>query len=300
MTADLDSVVARAHEGKPLTPDDLAAVVESDDLIGLGALADARRRQRHADRVTFVRVCELPWDALVQASQPPVVPTGAGEVRVRGSAVDVAGAVAAVRMAARAAGGRPVTGFELGELARLGEDEAALAHLLTELRAAGLTAIAEARVDASDLARWLSVCADAGCPVTRLTVGSVPSDDGLGLIRRVAELETAGAGVRAFAPLPQESSGAPTTGYGDVRQVALARLLVDNIESIQVDWARYGPKLAQVALTFGADDLDAVSAVDSTDQGWRRAPLEEIRRNIRAAGLRPVERDGRFEPRPAE
>ena len=80
-----------------------------------------------------------------------------------------------------------------------------------------------------------------------------------------------------------------------MRQVALARLLVDNIDSIQVDWSVYGPKLAQVALAFGADDVDAVSPIDSIELGWRRAPLEEIVRNISAAGLAPVQRNGRFE-----
>ena len=65
--------------------------------------------------------------------------------------------------------------------------------------------------------------------------------------------------------------------------------------SIQVDWTLYGPKLAQVALTVGADDVDGVSPVDDMSEGRRRAPLEEIRRNIRAAGLEPVERNGRFE-----
>jgi aminodeoxyfutalosine synthase len=88
---------------------------------------------------------------------------------------------------------------------------------------------------------------------------------------------------------------APTTGYEDIKRVALARLIVDNVPSIQVDWAAYGPKLAQVALTVGADDIDAVSADDDTSAGRRRAPLEEIRRNIRAAGQEPVERNGRFD-----
>ena len=64
--------------------------------------------------------------------------------------------------------------------------------------------------------------------------------------------------------------------------VALARLLVD-VPHVQVDWSLYGPKLAQVALTFGADDVDGVSAVDDMSLGRRRAPLEEIRRNIVAA-----------------
>jgi len=71
--------------------------------------------------------------------------------------------------------------------------------------------------------------------------------------------------------------------------------VVDNVPSIQVDWSLYGPKLAQVALTVGANDVDAVSAEDETSEGRRRAPLEEIRRNIRAAAQEPVERNGRFE-----
>ena len=87
----------------------------------------------------------------------------------------------------------------------------------------------------------------------------------------------------------------PTTGYDDVKRVALARLVVDNVPSIQVDWALYGPKLAQVALTVGADDVDGVSPEEETAEGRRRAPLEEIRRNIRAAGQEPVERNGRFD-----
>ena len=91
------------------------------------------------------------------------------------------------------------------------------------------------------------------------------------------------------------SISSPTTGYDDVKQVALSRLVADNITSIQVDWQLYGPKLAQFALTIGADDVDAVAAVDAGTLGTRRSPIEEIRGNIRAAGLEPVERNGRFE-----
>ena len=112
----------------------------------------------------------------------------------------------------------------------------------------------------------------------------------------MAGCQAAAGVVRAFAPLPRVSTGSwPSTGYDDVKQVALARLLVDNIDSIQVDWALYGPKLAQVALTFGADDVDAVSATDTPERGSRRAALAEIRRNIEAAAFIPLERNGRFE-----
>ena len=54
------------------------------------------------------------------------------------------------------------------------------------------------------------------------------------------------------------------------------------------------PKLAQVGLIVGADDIDGVVASEPGTLGPRRTALEEIRGNIRAAGLEPVERDGQF------
>jgi aminodeoxyfutalosine synthase len=114
--------------------------------------------------------------------------------------------------------------------------------------------------------------------------------------KQIAELQRQVAVIRSFAPLPRSVNAAvPTTGYDDVKRVALARLIVENIRSIQVDWSVYGPKLAQVALTVGADDVDGVAAGDDVGEGRRRSSLEEIRRNIRAAGQVPVERNARFE-----
>ena len=132
--------------------------------------------------------------------------------------------------------------------------------------------------------------------LARLTVHQSASPDPLPLLKAVAALQRSVAVVRAFAPLPRRvNPAAPTTGYDDVKHVALARIVVDNVASIQVDWALYGPKLAQVALTVGADDVDAVSPENETSEGRRRAPLEEIRRNIVAAGQEPIERNGRFD-----
>ena len=92
-----------------------------------------------------------------------------------------------------------------------------------------------------------------------------------------------------MAPLPREQSIAvPTTGYDDVRAVALARLALPSVKNIQVDWAQYGPKLAQVALTFGANDLDRVSTIDDDSLGRRRTSVEDVRRNIAAAGFTPL------------
>jgi aminodeoxyfutalosine synthase len=129
-----------------------------------------------------------------------------------------------------------------------------------------------------------------------LTVNGAPDGERGELAARARALQASIGGLRSFAPLPRVVSVAsPTTGYDDVKQVALARLMVDNIDSIQVDWQLYGPKLAQFALTVGADDVDSVSAVDPGTLGTRRSPLEEIRGNIRSAGLEPAERTARFE-----
>jgi aminodeoxyfutalosine synthase len=132
--------------------------------------------------------------------------------------------------------------------------------------------------------------------VPRLTVLEWGAEPREALLMRAVEIQRASGGVRAFAPLPRLSSVAqPSTGYDDVKAIAVARLMTDNIESIQVDWALYGPKLAQFALTVGADDVDSVSPLEG-DLGRRRSPLEEIRGNIKAAGLEPIERDGLFAP----
>jgi aminodeoxyfutalosine synthase len=172
-----------------------------------------------------------------------------------------------------------------------------LRALLEELQAAGLDLVADAAFDQlQDSRRSIEEVNISGLALARLTVHQLPSPDMPSLFSRVAELQRRVAVIRAFAPLPRTFNPAvPTTGYDDVKRVALARLIVHNIASIQVDWSLYGPKLAQVALTVGADDVDAVSPEGETGEGTRRAPLEEIRRNIRAAGQEPVERNGRFE-----
>jgi len=282
------------------TPDglgtDVDQLVESRDLIGLGVAADERRRQRHGDQVTFVRVQEVPGLlAMADATSVQVLP-GAGELRIVGVPETLQEAVAMTERLVAVSGSIPVTGFVLDGLATLcGHDVDALQRLLGDLRGAGLAMVAALHADTTRAGEWLDASHAAGVDIARLTVKRSGADGGVDLFRQIAAWGGSAAHVHAFAPLARVVEERATTGYDDVRRVALARLLVDNIESIQVDWSQHGPKLAQVALTCGADDVDAVSALDSLDQGPRRAPLEEINRNIRAAALVPVQRNGCFE-----
>jgi aminodeoxyfutalosine synthase len=256
--------------------------------------ADAVRREKHGNKTTFVRV------AIVDAAPgaPLTWPTGAGEIRIVGVPATRAAAVARVREVAAATGGLPFSGFALSDLEVLAaQEKVTLREVLEELRAAGLELVAEAPFDKlQDPRRSIEEVNIAGLALARLTIHKLPSADAPAWLKQIGDLQRDVAVIRAFAPLPRQVNPAvPTTGYDDVKRVALARLIVTNIPSIQVDWQLYGPKLAQVALTVGADDVDAVSAEDDDSHGHRRAPLEEIRRNIRAASQEPVERNGRFD-----
>lgn len=279
-----------------VTDAELAAFASTHDIIQLGMAADDIRRQRHDLRTTFVRVAEVPLAGDVASALPPA----AGEIRISGVPTTRAAAMARVKQVAASAGSVPVSGFSLADLEELaGRESIPLRALLEELHSAGLELVAEAPFDQlRNPRRAIEEVNISGLALARLTIHRLPSADVMTLYKAVAALQREVAVVRAFAPLPQSVNPAvPTTGYDDVKRVALARIVVDNVPSIQVDWSRYGPKLAQVALTVGADDVDGVSAVDDMSEGRRRAPLEEIRRNITAAGQQPVERNGRFDPR---
>ncbi len=87
-----------------------------------------------------------------------------------------------------------------------------------------------------------------------------------------------------------------TTGMLDVRQIAVGRLLLDNFAHIKAYWQMMTPQIAQIALRFGADDVDGTvieekiyhDAGATTPQGMRRADLIRL---ITEAGREPFERD---------
>jgi aminodeoxyfutalosine synthase len=124
---------------------------------------------------------------------------------------------------------------------------------------------------------------------------------------KLRELQDETHGFVAFIPLafhPDNTalSHIPkTTGYLDLRNIAVSRLLLDNFEHIKAYWIMLTPSIAQIALRFGANDLDGTvveekiyhDAGATTPQGMRR---EELERLIRAAGRVPIERDTLYHP----
>ncbi|RJP95187.1 MAG: aminofutalosine synthase MqnE [Desulfobacteraceae bacterium] len=109
-------------------------------------------------------------------------------------------------------------------------------------------------------------------------------------------------GFSAFIPLAFHSRNTrlshlpSTTAHDDLKAVAIARLMLDNFDHIKAYWVMIGEKLAQIALNFGADDLDGTiieekithMAGATSSKGLTR---ENIQNMIRSGGFDPVERD---------
>jgi aminodeoxyfutalosine synthase len=293
----LPDLEAKITAGGVFTRADADRVMACPDLISVGLLGEAARKRLHGDRVTYGRVCEAGPGPLPEACGP------AGEIRLMGVPASIDDARERVRLARRAADGVPLTGFSLADLLGLvAGDHLALVELARTLRADGLEAVAEVPLDrlgpVEDAAEVVRAVVHGGLGAWRATIDRATPAGRVDVIERAAGVQRETGAFKSFAPLPRiDSPESPSTGYDDVRTIAVARLLCQGIPSIQVDWRLYGPKLAQVALAYGADDLDAVPATDAPDLGPRRAPAADLERQIQAAFAVPAERNGRFEPR---
>ena len=285
-----DALMERVSAGERLSAGDIRDLAATPDILSIGMLADVLRRRLHSTRTTFLRIVECALDA--PAIDPAHVK--AQEIRINGSPAQLADAIRAVEVI-KSKGDRTVCAFTWSDIERMSSG-GSIAAVLKQLRGAGLDSLSVLPIDGqADPAVMVNELASAGFTQLRLTVDKAPADARADLLLRAAELQDRVGCIQVISPLPMTlSTFRPTTGYDDVKMVAIARLAAPNIPTVQVDWRRYGPKLAQVALTFGADDIDGVSSSDEAPEGRRRAPLEEITRNIEAAGFQPVERTGRF------
>lgn len=119
---------------------------------------------------------------------------------------------------------------------------------------------------------------------------------------RLRELQDETGGFQTFIPLAFHNENNALeklpgpTGVDDLRLFAVARLMLDNIPHVKAYWAMLGVKAAQIALWWGADDLDGTVEEEKIyKMAGSRTPdaltRSELVRLIRAAGRIPVERD---------
>jgi aminodeoxyfutalosine synthase len=138
--------------------------------------------------------------------------------------------------------------------------------------------------------------------------GHIESDeDRVDHLLKLREVQDETGGFQTFIALAFHPENTPldhlpvTTGLTDIRQVAVSRLLLDNFPHIKAYWQMLTPKIAQIALRFGADDIDGTvveekiyhDAGATTPQGMTR---KELSRLITEAGRIPVERDTLYRP----
>jgi aminodeoxyfutalosine synthase len=124
---------------------------------------------------------------------------------------------------------------------------------------------------------------------------------------RLREVQDSTHGFVTFIPLAFHPANtalghlATTTGYDDLKQIAVSRLMLDNIPHIKAYWIMMTPAIAQIAQRFGANDIDGTvveekiyhDAGATTAQHLRRQDLLSL---IRAAGREPIERDTAYRP----
>ncbi len=120
---------------------------------------------------------------------------------------------------------------------------------------------------------------------------------------RVREAQDRTGGFRAFIPWSfqpanTELGGIAATGFDYLKTLAVSRLMLDNIPNLQASWVTQGAKMAQVSLSFGANDFGGTMLEENVVRAagvCYRVPFEDIVRSIRDAGFKPAQRNTAYE-----
>ena len=126
-------------------------------------------------------------------------------------------------------------------------------------------------------------------------------------LMRLRELQDATGGLNAFIPLKYRNLNNSMSEIGevpitdDLRTLAMSRLILDNVPHIKAYWVMYGKQTTEMALAFGADDVDGTiddstkiySMAGAEDQRPKMS-VEDMHRMVTRAGFRAVERDTHY------
>ena len=154
--------------------------------------------------------------------------------------------------------------------------------------------------------RWLTVMAAAHKVGLRtnatMLYGHIESyEDRIDHLMKLRKLQDKTAGFQAFIPLayhPRNTDiqGSYTSGIDDLKTIAISRLYLDNFQHIKAYWVMLGEKVSQLALKFGADDIDGTIVEEKITHAAGGLSAEQLTAGqlihmIRKAGRLPVERD---------
>jgi aminodeoxyfutalosine synthase len=221
---------------------------------------------------------------------------------------------------------KALTAVEIAHLARI--EKTSEREVLMALKEAGLTSmpgggaevfstavratIAERKLTGAEWIRVHRTAHQLGIPTNcTMLYGHVETAadriEHLGMLR---ELQDETGGFLTYIPLAYHTEnnelgeelgrvGSATTGYEDLKNIAVARLYFDNIPHVKTHWPMVTPFMSQVVLEFGCDDLEGTVVYERIyhEAGARtemHMPYAELVRLIRGAGKRPVERDSLY------
>ncbi|MDL5055103.1 aminofutalosine synthase MqnE [Oscillatoria laete-virens NRMC-F 0139] len=130
-------------------------------------------------------------------------------------------------------------------------------------------------------------------------------EDRIDHLRRLREIQDETGGFTGFIPLAFHPEGnklshiRPPSGWDDLRTLAVSRIYLDNIDHITAYWIGLGLNLAQVALSYGVDDLHGTIVEEKIfHMAGSKTPQEQTRdtliRAIREAGRTPWQRDSHY------
>ena len=193
---------------------------------------------------------------------------------------------------------------------------------LEELKRAGMEAIPGGGAEIFDEKLRAEICPDKGSTAVWLEMHRTAHELGIPTnatilyghresreqridhLRRLRELQDATGGFNAFIPLKYRSRNNSMQELGevsvveDMRMLAMSRIFLDNFDHIKAYWVMYGKQTTELALSFGADDIDGT--IDDSTKIYSMAGAEEQRPKMSVAemhamvervGLRAVERD---------
>ena len=222
---------------------------------------------------------------------------------------------------------KALTAVEIAHLARV--ERTSEREVLLALREAGLTSlpgggaevfstavratIAERKLTGDEWLRVHRIAHELGIPTNcTMLYGHVETaEDRVAHLSQLRALQDETAGFLTYIPLayhPDHNElgeemgrvGTATTGYEDLKNIAVARLFLDNIPHVKTHWPMVTPFLSQIALDFGCDDVEGTVVYERIyhEAGAlteMHMPYLELVHLIRGAGKRPVERDSLYQ-----
>lgn len=223
---------------------------------------------------------------------------------------------------------KALTAVEIAHIARI--EKCTEREVLQALQAAGLSSmpgggaevfstavratIAERKLTGEEYLRVHGEAHALGIPTNcTMLYGHVESaDDRIEHLAMLRAQQDRSGGFLTYIPLAYHTEnnelgeelgrvGTATTGYEDLKNIAIGRLFLDNIPHVKTHWPMVTPFMSQVALAFGCDDVEGTVVFEriyheagaTTDLGMSYAALVGL---IRDAGKVPVERDSLYRP----